>query len=137
MIALLPDRVPIRIIIADPVERVRRAVRDLVELQPDMLVVGEAADGPTAADLVTALRPDVALLDAHMAGLGGVPIVSCVRHEAPAVSVVIYAANPGPEERHLALQAGAVAFVEKDVLPRDLLATLRQAGGLARGPAIH
>jgi DNA-binding NarL/FixJ family response regulator len=113
------------------VDRVRQAVRDLVELQPDMIVVGEAADGATAAALIPQCAPDIVLLDGRMESGVDTPALDTVHHSAPQVMIVIYAANPQPGERLAALAAGAAAFVEKDVLPHDLLHILRQ---VAEGP---
>ena len=129
MTAVTLDTRPIRIFLADEVERVRQAVRDLVELQPDMVVVGEAADGATATALIPHLTPDVVLLDARLTEQGGTPALLALIQRTPRIPVVIYAANPRPGDGPAALAAGAAAFVEKDVLPHDLLRVLREAAG--------
>jgi DNA-binding NarL/FixJ family response regulator len=126
MTAVLPGAAPIRIFIADEVDRVRQAVRDLLELQPDIVVVGDTADPATARALIPQARPDVVLLDAHMQGGASLPLIRAVLDGNPAMTVVIYAANPHPGEREAALAAGAAVFLAKDVLPHDLLDVLRQ-----------
>jgi DNA-binding NarL/FixJ family response regulator len=126
MTAVLPGAAPIRIFIADEVDRVRQAVRDLLELQPDIVVVGDTADPTTARALIPQSQPDVILLDAHMQGDASLSLIAAVRVSNPAVPVVLYAANPRPGEREAALAAGAAVFLAKDVLPHDLLDILRQ-----------
>jgi DNA-binding NarL/FixJ family response regulator len=109
-------------------------VRDLIELQPDMRVVGEIADCAAAPDLIAQQHPDVVLLDARLQGPAGSLALHLVQHAAPGVSIVVYAANPAPGDAEAVLAAGARAFLAKDVLPHDLLHTLREAGALARHP---
>jgi DNA-binding NarL/FixJ family response regulator len=134
MTAVLPEAGPIRIFIADEVDRVRQAVRDLLELQPDIVVVGDTADPTTARRLIPQAHPDVVLLDAHMQGEASLPLVRAVRALAPGVTVVLYAANPRPGEREAALAAGAAVFLAKDVLPHDLLDILRQVANRGTPP---
>jgi DNA-binding NarL/FixJ family response regulator len=134
MTAVLPGAAPIRIFIADEVDRVRLAVRDLLELQPDIVVVGDTADPTTARTLIPQAQPDVVLLDAHMQGGASFSLIAAVRASNPAVPVVIYAANPRPGEREAALAAGAAVFLAKDVLPHDLLDILRQVANRGQTP---
>jgi DNA-binding NarL/FixJ family response regulator len=134
MTAVLPGAAPIRIFIADEVERVRQAVRDLLELQPDIVVVGDTADLTTARALIPQAQPDVVLLDAHMQGGASFALIAAVRASNPAMPVVIYAANPRPGESEAALAAGAAAFLAKDVLPHDLLDILRQVANRGETP---
>jgi len=134
MTAVLPEAGPIRIFIADEVDRVRLAVRDLLELQPDIIVVGDAADPLTARTLISQAHPDVVLLDAHMQDGASLTLIRAVRTTNPGLPVVIYAANPRPGEREAALDAGAVVFLAKDVLPHDLLDVLRQVANRGAAP---
>lgn len=134
MTAVLPEAGPIRIFIADEVDRVRFAVRDLLELQPDIIVVGDTADPMTARTLISQAQPDVVLLDAHMQDGASLSLVRAVQATNPGLPVVIYAANPGPGEREAALDAGAVVFLAKDVLPHDLLDVLRQVANRGEAP---
>ena len=126
MSALLPDAGFVRIFIADGVERVRQAVRDLIDLQPDMQVTGEAADHAMVATLLLQQHPDVVLLDARLAA--PVPMaIRLVQRAVPGVPIVVYEANPAPGDAEAALAAGAQAFLAKDVRPHELLGALRQA----------
>jgi DNA-binding NarL/FixJ family response regulator len=134
MTAVLPEAGPIRIFIADEVDRVRLAVRDLLELQPDIIVVGDAADPLTAHTLIAQAQLDVVLLDAHMQDGASLALIRSVRATNPGLPVVIYAANPRPGEREAALDAGAVVFLAKDVLPHDLLDVLRQVANRGDAP---
>ena len=126
MSALLPDAGFVRIFLADGVERVRQAVRDLIDLQPDMQVTGEAADDAMAATLLVQQHPDVVLLDARLV-TPAPGAIRLVQRAAPGVPIVVYEANPAPGDAEAALAAGARAFLPKDVLPHELLGALRQA----------
>jgi DNA-binding NarL/FixJ family response regulator len=130
---LLPDAGFVRIFLADSVERVRRAVRDLIDLQPDMRVTGEAADDAMTAALLLQQHPDVVLLDARLVDPAPVAI-RLVQRAAPGVPIVVYEANPAPGDAEAALAAGARTFLPKDVLPHELLGALRQAAAPAHAP---
>ena len=125
---LRPAVAPLRILIADECDRVRAAARDLIDLQVDLLVVGEAVEAEAALCQAVAARPDLILLDARLPGGPGPALLVRLHAGAPTLPVVVYAANPAPGEREQALAAGAAAFLAKDVLPHDLLAALRRAG---------
>jgi DNA-binding NarL/FixJ family response regulator len=121
---------PIRILLADSVQRVRDAVRALIELQSDMQVVGEAGDGSTVRDLVESLHPDVTLLDVRLPDTSGLHLAADLHQACPEMALVLYTANPLSGTREAALRAGAASFVEKGASPQTLLEALRQA---ARG----
>ena len=129
--ALLPDAGFVRIFVADGIERVRQAVRDLIDLQPDMLVTGEAADDRMVATLLQQQHPDVVLLDARLV-TPAPRAIRLVQRAAPGVPIVVYAANPAPGDAEAALAAGAQAFLPKDVRPHELLGALRRAAAPRR-----
>jgi len=120
-------RLPIRIVLADGVQRVRDAVRALVELQSDMQVVGEAGDGSTARHLIAELHPDVTLLDVRLPDTSGLHLAADLHRACPEMALVLYTANPLTGTREAALRAGAAYFVEKGASPQTLLEALRQA----------
>jgi DNA-binding NarL/FixJ family response regulator len=120
-------RAPIRIVLADNVQRVRDAVRDLVNLQTDMQVVGEADNSSTALALVAQLAPDLTLLDMRLPGADSLGLMADLRRVSPATALVLYMANPSAEAREAALRAGAAGFIEKGATPPVFLAALRQA----------
>ena len=114
-----------RVVIADDHGIVRSGVRMLLERQPDIEVVGEAADGAEARDLVIRMRPDLAILDVKMPKLTGLQATREIKAQAPDVSVLILSMYD--DERYLfeALKAGASGYVLKAQADSDLMAAVR------------
>jgi len=114
-----------RVLIADDHGIVRSGIRLLLERQPDLEVVGEAADGAEARDLAVRERPDLAILDVKMPKLTGLQATREIRRQAPEVSVLILSMHD--DERYLfeALKAGASGYVLKAQADTDLLAAIR------------
>jgi len=113
---------PIRVLIADDSARTREGLRVLFATWPEITVVGEAADGQEAMQLVAECRPDVVLMDLHMPVLDGVRATRLIKQQWPAVTVIVltmYAV-----EQSAALAAGADAFLIKGSAPERLLAAL-------------
>jgi len=124
---------PIRVLVADGVDRVRVAVRELLDLQRDMTVVGLAPDGPTTVALAAALHPDLILLDARLPGADPWDLAAALHGSYPTMTLIFYTANPTAGLPEAALRAGAAGFVEKGATPQAFLRALRQAAG--RAPA--
>ena len=114
-----------RVVIADDHGIVRSGLRLLLEQQPDIEVVGEAADGAEARDLAIAERPDLAILDVKMPKLTGLQATREIREQAPDVAVLILSMYD--DERYLfeALKAGASGYVLKRQADEDLLDAVR------------
>lgn len=117
-----------KIVIADDHGIVRSGIRLLLETQPGLEVVGEAADGVAARDLVVRRRPDLAILDVKMPGLTGLQATREIKAQAPEVSVLILSMHD--DERYLfeALKAGASGYVLKSQADSELLAAIRTIG---------
>ncbi|MFY1669660.1 response regulator [Plantactinospora sp. WMMB334] len=119
----------IRVLVAEDQAIVRRGLRLLLESQPDITVVGEAADGPEAVSLARELRPDVCLVDIEMPRLDGLDVTRALA--GPAVHsplrVVIITTFDLDEYVHGALRAGAVGFILKDSGPALLAEAVRAA----------
>ena len=113
--------------LVDDQRSVRRGLRLRLALEPDLSIVGEAPDGPTAIELAAALRPDVVLMDVEMSGMDGISAAAALRTMAPESAVVMLSLHGDPATRARAEAAGAVAFVEKQTAERSLLMVIREA----------
>ena len=120
---------PIRILLADDEAVARRTLRQILSVQPDLTVVGEAADGVAAVDLACRLRPDVALVDVRMPGLDGIEVTRRLAGpQAPApVRVVVVTTFDLDEYVYPALRYGAAGFVLKRSGPALLVEAVRAA----------
>ncbi|GAA1659254.1 response regulator transcription factor [Glycomyces endophyticus] len=119
----------IRVLIADDQDGVRRGLRRLIDLQPDMRVVAEAADGVQAVALARQVRPDVALVDIRMPRLDGLDVTRLLAADtsADAVRVVVVTTFDHDEYVHAALTAGACGFILKRSGPALLAEAVRAA----------
>jgi DNA-binding NarL/FixJ family response regulator len=122
----------ITVVVADDQALLRGGVRIVLESEPDIAVVGEAADGRQALDLVRALRPAVLLLDVRMPVLDGLGVLAALAGE-PDPRVVVLTTFDLDEYVYAALRAGAAGFLLKDAEPAELLQAVRVA---ARGDAL-
>ncbi|MFF0741732.1 response regulator [Streptomyces sp. NPDC004111] len=102
-----------RIVIADDQRVVREGFTSILDLQPDMTVIGSAGDGREALDLTTKLRPDVLLTDIRMPRMDGLELTRRLGQEAPEVKVVVVTTFDVDEYVHSALRAGAYGFLLK------------------------
>jgi DNA-binding NarL/FixJ family response regulator len=120
----------VRVVIADDHGIVRGGLRLLLDRQPDMEVVGEAADGAEAVAAALAHRPDLAILDVSMPTLTGLQAARAIRARAPEVSVLMLSMHD--DERYLfeALKAGAAGYVLKHEAGQELIDAAR---AVARG----
>jgi len=118
-----PDK--IRILIADDHYIVRLGLIALVNTEPDMEVVAEAADGAQALDLFGRCHPDLALLDMRMPVKDGVQTAAEIRARFPGARIIMLTAFDGDEEIHKALEAGAQGYVFKNSSGEKLIPALR------------
>jgi DNA-binding NarL/FixJ family response regulator len=120
----------IRVALADDQALVRTGFRMIVQSQPDMQVVGEAADGRQAIDLVNRERPDVVLMDIRMPNLDG---IAATRQVSSSTRVIILTTFELDEYVFDALAAGASAFLLKAAPPEDLIKAIQV---VAQGDAL-
>ena len=116
---------PIRILIADDHLVVRIGLRSMIETQEDMEVVAEAANGREALELFRLRKPDVALMDLRMPIMGGVEATMAIRGEFPDARIIVLTTYNGDENIYRALQAGARAYLLKDVPRSEFLDDIR------------
>jgi DNA-binding NarL/FixJ family response regulator len=121
----------IRILLVDDQPSIRRGLQMRLALEPDLLVVGEAAGSINVLTLVQALDPDVVVMDAEMSGMDSISAVERLRETAPHIAVVMLSMHGDKEMRQRALEAGVAAFVEKQAGVEALLRAIRL--GLSAG----
>jgi two-component system response regulator DesR len=118
--------VSIRIVIADDQALVRGALAALLALEPDIEVVGVAADGAEALTMVGSLAPDVCLMDIQMPGVDGIEATRLLRAASPATRVLIVTTFARPGYLRSALDAGAAGFMAKDAPAEELADAVRR-----------
>jgi DNA-binding NarL/FixJ family response regulator len=128
----------IRILIADDHAVVRDGTRRILEQEPDMEVVAEAADGAEAVKLAGASKPDVAIVDIAMPNVDGIEATKQIKSLYPAVAVLILSAYDDDQFVFSLLEAGAAGYLLKSVRGRELVEAVRQvyAGESVLHPAI-
>jgi DNA-binding NarL/FixJ family response regulator len=114
----------IHLLLVDDEAPVRRGLRMLFELEPDITVVGEAADGITAVQMTRELTPDVVVMDIEMAGGDGITATFALARSASAV--VVLSIHDSEHVRRLAASAGAAAFVGKHEGGARLVSVIRE-----------
>ncbi len=124
---------PITILIVDDHTVVRQGVRTLLDMHPDLHVVGEAESAEAALPLVEELVPDVVLLDLVLPGMNGVEATRQMKRVSPRTQIVVLTSYAEDEHIFPALRAGALSYLLKDIRPRELAESIRKA---ARGESV-
>jgi DNA-binding NarL/FixJ family response regulator len=117
----------IRVLVVDDHEVVRRGLRGFLELQDDMEVVGEAADGGAAIALVETLQPDVVLMDLLMPKVDGLTAIAAIRRSHPDTDVVAVTSFIEEDKVTAALEAGASGYLLKDAGADEVANAIRAA----------
>ena len=126
----------IRVVIVDDHAVVRSGLQSLLDTVGDIDVVGAAADGAEAIELVASVEPDVVLMDLSMRGIDGVAATAAITQAHPDVAVVVLTSFSEPARITAALEAGAIGYQLKDAGPDELIAAVRAAaaGGAPLDP---
>ncbi|MDX3802281.1 response regulator transcription factor [Streptomyces sp. AK04-3B] len=129
---------PIKVLLVDDHQVVRRGLRTFLEVQDDIEVVGEAADGADGVALAEELRPDVVLMDVKMPGMDGVEALRKLRDLDNPARVLIVTSFTERRTVVPALRAGAAGYVYKDVDPDALAGAIRSvhAGHILLQPEV-
>ena len=129
---------PLRVVLADDHFVVREGLKAVIDAQPGMTVVGEAADGLTACEAVGRLRPDVVVMDVSMPGLTGSQATERLRAECPEVKVLALTIHEDRGYIRQLLAAGAAGYVLKRAAADELVHAIRvvASGGTYLDPAM-
>jgi DNA-binding NarL/FixJ family response regulator len=115
----------IRILSVDDHPLLRKGITALVNAEPDMKLVAEAANGQEAIEAFRLHRPDVTLMDLQMPGLTGTEAIDRIRSEFPNARIIVLTTYTGDVQVMRALKAGARAYILKGHVHRELLETIR------------
>ena len=113
-----------RVVIVDGHTLFRRGVRNILELEDDIEVIGEAGSGREAIAVVEELTPDVILMDLSLPAPNGIETTQRIKRELPHTGVIVLAPNDDEDQLFDAIKAGAAAYVLKDIDPTDLIAII-------------
>lgn len=117
----------IDVMIVDDHPVFRQGLRDLVETEPDLQIVAEAADGETALELVESEQPDVVLMDINLPTMNGLQVTRKLRELHPEIRVIMITGYDDAEQVFHAFRAGASAYCAKDIAPEELIAMIHSA----------
>ena len=116
----------IKVFICDDHDILRKGLRSLLSTVPDLDVVGEAADGETAIEMINELKPDVILMDLLMPGIGGVETIRQLRKTNHEVRILVLSSSHEDELVVSSIRAGAVGYLVKTSSPDDLIDGIRR-----------
>jgi len=119
------DPMPIRVLVVDDHPLIAEGIAGLLAVQADMKVIAEAGNGREAIQQFRLHRPDVTLMDLQMPRMSGFDAIGAILGEFPEARIVVLTTYEGDVQALRALKAGARAYLIKDSLNRELLATIR------------
>ena len=115
----------IKVLLAEDHVVVREGIRELIQREEDMEIVGEAGDGEEAVQLAEQLEPDIILMDIAMPKLNGIKATQRIKGSHPSISVLVLTAYDNEEFIFALLEAGAAGYLLKNVGSRELLNAIR------------
>jgi len=131
----MSDSGPIRVFVADDHAIVRKGIAAVLEIVPDIEVVGEAVNGRDAVYRVEQLRPDVILMDLVMPEMDGIEAIRRIKDRQPEARILVLTTFAGEDKIFPAIKAGALGYHLKDSRPEELVQAIRQ---VHRGePSLH
>lgn len=119
---------PIKVLIADDDDHFLQALKALIEQQPELAVVAEAANGLEAIELADSVSPDAVVIDLHMPLVDGVAAVARLRRDHPSLCLIVLTGDADPRLHQAAREAGADAVLEKHEMARALVDRLAALG---------
>jgi DNA-binding NarL/FixJ family response regulator len=115
----------IRVMLVDDHKFLRDVITEIINNQPDMLVIGEAANGKIAVEMHPVIRPDITIMDINMPEMNGVDAISNIRKEDPDARFIVLTGSRVEEEIRNSLDAGARAYILKEQAPLKLVSMIR------------
>jgi two-component system, NarL family, response regulator LiaR len=116
----------IRVLVVDDHAIIRKGIRAVLELVPDIDLVGEAENGAQAVELEKELNPDVILMDLMMPGMDGIASIKEIKKQRPSARILVLTNFAGEEMIFPAIKSGAVGYHLKDSSPEALIEAIRQ-----------
>lgn len=113
-----------RVVIVDDHPVFRQGLRDVLETDPQLAVIGEAATGEMAATLARDLKPDVMLIDINLPDINGLQVTRQITAQMPDLKIVVVTGYDDAEQAFHAIRAGASGYCPKDVTPERLISTI-------------
>ena len=123
----MSDQTPIRILLVDDHDMVRRGIAVFLLTNDDLVLVGEAANGVEALEKCAELQPDVVLMDLMMPVMDGITAIRLIRERYPATQVIALTSFSEDKLVETSLQAGAIGYLFKNVSVDELAAAIRAA----------
>ncbi len=117
----------LRVLITDDHPVIREGLRKILDVYPDMAVVGEASSGLDALRMIPTCQPDVLLVDSSMPGMSGLELIERVRNEHPHLPVLVLSMHKEEQFALRALRLGAANYLNKDCEPEELAQAILQA----------
>jgi DNA-binding NarL/FixJ family response regulator len=117
------------LLLAEDHALVREGMRNMLESEPDLEIVGEAQDGLEALELCRELRPELVLMDVRMPRMDGLEATRAIKDEYPTTSVLMVTSNESPDYLLDAIRAGAAGYVLKESTRGELLDSIRKVIG--------
>jgi len=121
-----PESAPIRLLIVDDHAIIRAGLQALLQVVPDLEVVGEAINGREAVDLAEKLAPDVILMDLVMPEMDGIQAIRKILSNQPQARILVLTTFSGEDKVFPAIKAGAMGYQLKDSSPQELVEAIRE-----------
>jgi DNA-binding NarL/FixJ family response regulator len=125
VMSLLRQSESIRVLTVDDHQLLREGIAAVIESQEDMTLVAQASNGREAVESFRRLRPDVTLMDLRMPDMSGIEAITAIRSEFRDARIVVLTTYAGDAQAAAALKAGAVGYLLKSLVRKELLETIR------------
>ncbi len=123
----MPNQETYRVLVIDDHPLFRKGVSDLIDMEPSLILVGEATNGQEGLALAKSLNPDLILLDINMKGMNGLETLKALKQEDTDALILMLTVSDNEEDVLTALRIGADGYLLKDMEPEDILESIRRA----------